>query len=264
MTCSEAQDLLAGALADALAAPERTALESHLGACAPCMAAGRRLREAWTFLDGLQPPAVPMNLGQRLKATPTVQAAPEVVHEPAPPPMRIPRKLLFALALLLCLAAGAAWEYRHLPVPPAPPKPLPEAPPIPWSHEGIGPMTLTAVPGAELWAEPASHGSLAASGTLRLDEGLLWGTPPSGQDLRLQAGAWALTITRGRFSVRVSGTAVVLSCHGPADSLAVVERGPGFQGPLVLTDGTCVLLVPGRSPIGPKPLRSPYPGESPP
>ncbi len=264
MTCAEAQNLLAGLPADALAAPERSAVGIHLASCPSCTEASRRLRQAWDFLDGLQPPAVPMDLGQRLKSAATAKAAPEVVHEPPPPPLRIPRKAwLLALAVLLA-GAGGYWEYlRKRPAPPLPK--LPEAQPIPWSHEGIGPMALPAAMDADLWVEPGSRGALTASGMLRLDQGLLWGAPPPGRDLRLNAGGWIINVTRGRFSVRVEGTVAAFSCHEPDAGLAVIESGPGgFVGPFPLEagkDGACVLLMPKRPPFGPRPLRSPYPGE---
>ena len=266
MTCLEAQNLLAGVLADVLTAAERSALESHLLSCPSCTAVGHRLKQAWVFLEGLQPPAVPMNLGQRLKSAATAKSAPEVAHDPPPPPVRLPRKAWVLLAVALLLAAAAYWWIPTRRPPPRSQPPKPEAPPVPWSHEGIGPMALTAVPGADLWTGPASRGALTASGILRLDEGLLWGSPPPGKDLRLQAAGWTLTITRGRFSVRVLGTAVVLSCHpkeGATEGLAVIESGASFVGPLPLEagkDGASILLLPGRRPLGPLPLRSPYPG----
>ena len=264
MTCLEAQNLLAGWLAGALEEAARSGVQEHLPACAACAASERRLREAWDFLDSLEPPAPPLDLPERLEAAvPASAAAP--VPEPGPPARKPPAALVAAAACVAALLAGIwIWQNPFRPAPPPLPKeaPRPEPPrppPLHWAHPGEGWMSLVSLKGARIWAASGSRGAVdAAEERLVLEEGTVWGRPLAGEKLSLEAAGWRATLLRGTFTASVVGGVVALTCH---EGLMRLDSGPAFSGPSVLPGGTSVMLLPGRPPLGPRTALGIYPGE---
>ncbi len=257
MTCLEAQDLLAGFVAQALPEASRAAVSAHVAACPSCQDAARRVRTAWEFLGGLEFPPPPLDLRARLAAV-TVPAL-----APPPPPPAPPRRWRggIVLALLVLGAVPAALWFRGafrkpVPPPPAAPPPAPDAPALtPWSHGGEGVLQLVAVPGAEIWAASGSEGMLdEAAGRLHLVEGTVWGHPLAGEMLRLDVAGWPVTVTRGTFTAEGFGGTASLTCH---EGFLRIDLKPE---PLAVPEGTTVLLMEGKPPLGPRPSRSLYPG----
>ena len=272
MICLEVQALASGALAGALEEPVREAVRIHLGECAACRSAETRLRAAWEFLGGMEPPPLPLDLKERLQAARPLVSRPPPVPQPPAPRRRGPHPLTKLAWALLALGAGFAvgipLRDRFRPPPPPPMsvaalRTLVPAPPTSWRNSGEGVMHLAAVPGAEVWASPFAQGALAQdTGRLFLSEGAVWGAPLSGETLRLELAGWQATVLRGTFSASVQGGMATLTCH---EGFLRLDGGPGFEGPrpdyLRIPEGSCVLLVPGRRLVGPRPARAPYPGD---
>ena len=261
MTCLEAQDLLAGFVAQALPEAARSAVGAHVTACPSCQDAARRVKTAWEFLEGLEFPPPPLDLSERLAAVTVPSLA------PPPPPPRPPAlwrgRIVLALLLLLVMGAvpGGLMLRRAFLKPvqtlPVAPVPFPSVPaPTPWRHDGEGVLLLVAVPGAEVWAASGSEGLLdEAGGRLSLVEGTVWGRPLAGEMLRLDVAGWPATVTRGTFTAAASGGVASLTCH---EGFLRIDLKPE---PLAVPGGTGVLLMQGRAPLGPRPARSLYPGK---
>jgi hypothetical protein len=268
MTCLEVQDLLAGFVAQALPETARSPVSAHVAACSSCQDAARRVRIAWEFLEGLEFPPPPLDLGERLKTVilPPLSAP---VRAPPPPPFwhRLQRPVLVTAGVASVVmglwvggtVAYGVWPRRasDLSSGPAPvPSPLPARPVLtPWSHSGKGVLQLVAVPGAEVWAASDSQGMLDESGgRLHLVEGTVWGHPFPGERLRLDVAGWPVTVTRGRFTAEGFGAVASLTCH---EGFLRIDLEPE---PLAVPEGTVVLLIPGKPPLGPRPARALYPG----
>lgn len=260
MICLEAQDLLAGFVAQALSETARSEVSVHVAECSSCQDAVRRVRTAWEFLEGLEFPPPPLDLRERLAAV----TIPSLTPPPPPPahPARWRRRIVMALLTLLVIGAvPGGLMLRRVFRKPAPPPPVVPAPPpaepvlTPWSHSGEGALQLTAVPGAEVWVASGGQGMLdETGGRLHLVEGTVWGHPLPGEMLRLDVAGWPATVTRGRFTASASGAVASLTCH---EGFLRIDLKPE---PFAVPEGTVVLLIPGKPPLGPRPVRSLYPG----
>lgn len=267
MTCLEVQDLMAGLVAEALPEERRAGLAAHVAACPACREAERRIRAAWDSLGALEVPPPPLDLKARLEAALDHLPAAAVPPPLPSPPRRLP-VLPLAAGLLLLGGGWAVWrllpgESAALPDPAAAPEPAPlpaePEPLLPWTHAGEGPLRLVGVPGALLWAGSGSGGGFDdRHPKLRLDEGEIWGRPLEGEMVRLELGAWRLTVIRGTFTASATAESAAVTCH---EGFLRVDAGPGLSEPLAVPERTTVLLVPGRGPVGPRPARTLYPGE---
>ncbi len=139
MTCHDAREQLSALLDDALAAPERRALDAHLAACAECRRELEQLRATIALLDRLPPAHAPAGFVDRVMAEAYCPSWPRRILDTLFVPLRV--KLPLEAVAVLLVSVSALYVYQRTPEvreldrqaarAPAPVSPAPPAEPSP-------------------------------------------------------------------------------------------------------------------------------------
>jgi hypothetical protein len=113
MTCPDARDQLSALLDDALAVPERQALDAHLAACAECRRELEHLRATVTLLGQLPAARAPAGLADRVLAEAYRPPWPRRLLAALFVPLRV--KLPLEAATVLLVGVSALYLHQRVP-----------------------------------------------------------------------------------------------------------------------------------------------------